>query len=114
MVTKKNIATLIKASALFVVLNFMGGCGQKEIENKEPSFPYFSTSQIADMSNNERQELERRCLGLKNETCDNLKSKEVQSLIETKVGVCKLNAISKNMFNPYQEKEDDKKCEQMR
>ena len=48
----------------------------QEIVKNEAAFPYFTVDEIILLNKNERSELERRCLGLHNQTCTNFKSEE--------------------------------------
>ena len=54
---------------------------------KESKFPSFSVTQIIDMSKNEREELERRCLGVSNSSCSNLS--DAKSKMRARVDSCK-------------------------
>ena len=67
-------------------------CGQQTATApdvpKEPPFPTFTNAQLLDLSKGERQELERRCLGVSNKTCDEFKSDDFKKQDAFRKSMC--------------------------
>lgn len=75
----------------------------QEVLQNEAAFPYFTVDQIILLNKNERDELERRCLGLHNKTCTNFKSEEFLKKDE------QYRALCESSRNVYQAAEDFKR-----
>ena len=58
------------------------------IKSVEPKIPYFSVSDLTKLSKNERQELERRCLGSSHKTCEKLKSEDFKNVMKLEQSFC--------------------------
>lgn len=76
-------------------------CKPVEVEvekTKESPFPYFTTSQLLDLSKNERNELERLCLSnAQKPVCIDLKSDGFKNLEKFRKGMCE----TENDINKY-------------
>ena len=92
-------------------------CGNKDVAvsaPQKPDVPYMSLSQLTELSKNERQELERRCLGVDHPTCTELKGSSLQTQINFKVSSCKVSAAMTGMSNPYAGRQAEAKCDDLR
>ena len=104
----KNIFTLV---ALVVAI---AGCSQQSGEtsvaatSKEPPFPSFSLEQLLDLNKNERAELERRCLGVSNPTCDEFKGDPFKKQDAFRKSLCGVGDTVGNMTGLPRESKCDK------
>lgn len=106
----------MKKSVAPLILLLLTACGQKEsvVEiPKGPPIPTLTVSQILDMSKNERQELERRCLGVTHATCTELKSDSFNKLKDFRIASCKTNAAFKGLSDRYEGIREERKCDEM-
>ncbi len=69
---------------------------------EKPNIPDLKRSEIMELSKNERQELERRCLGVSHPTCIELKSKSFKMLMGLKFTTCEAAAAAKSIIDPYE------------
>lgn len=107
--------TAIKYTLAACVVVLLAACGQKEavIEVPTPPIPTLSVSEIIDMSKNERQELERRCLGVSHETCSNLKSDSFQKRKDLRIAMCKAGASYTGLSDRNKAAREERKCDEM-
>jgi len=98
---------------IFIIFNvFFVACSERQdVQSSatEPSIPNFSVSELTKLSKNERQELERRCLGSSHMTCLNLKSESFKNSIELDKSFCRANNTL-NRMNKYSG-EETKNCD---
>jgi hypothetical protein len=99
---------------LFVVA-LLAACGKNQTENKAevPKVPNLTFDDLTKLSKNEREELERRCLGVSHPTCVQLKGNSLKNHLDLKKSFCKTSAIVKNSADAYQMRIDEAKCEQL-
>jgi len=78
-----------------LLLSLIVGCERRESDSASatptptgPNIPSLDVSQLANLTKNERDEIERRCLGANHPTCDALKSDSFRKLWELKVAHC--------------------------
>lgn len=62
-------------------------------ENRGPEIPILSVNQILDLSKNEFNEIERRCLGARSETCTNMKSESYTTLRDLRKSLCETGRL---------------------
>jgi len=109
---KNSIKLILAASAVAL----LAACGQKEavVEvPKAPSIPTMTVREILDMSKNERQELERRCLGVSHPTCTELKGDSFRQLKDFRISLCRVGAAQKGLYDRYEAAREEKKCDEM-
>lgn len=112
----KNMTQEIRQFIAPILLLMLVACGQKEAAvevPKGPPIPTLNVSQILDMSKNERQELERRCLGVTHPTCTELKSDSFNKLRDFRIASCKTNAAFKGLSDRYEGMREERKCDEM-
>lgn len=104
-----------KISWVLCVVALLVACGKNQTENKaeEPKVPNLTFDDLTKLSKNERQELERRCLGVSHPTCTQLKGSSLQNHLDLKKAFCKTSAIVKNPSDAYQVRIDEAKCEEL-
>ena len=110
---KKIIKYKLAASLLALLM----ACGEKaepKAEPKAPPIPTMSLNEILDMSKNQRQELERRCLGVSHPTCDAFTKGSVERLMNFKISTCKAVAAQKGLYDRFGAERDERKCDEMR
>lgn len=96
----KNIQILLIATMFF-------GCDQKASESSAVKvIPDFNLDALIKLSVNEKNELERRCLGVNHPTCNTLKSKEYKDKIESWRKACMVGAA----FQMENRKKEEDKC----
>lgn len=75
---------LLWATALCLTVAACGdsssGGSSKTSQPSQPNIPSYDLSSVRQLSKNERQELERRCLGIDHPTCTLLKSDSLKRL----------------------------------
>jgi len=82
-------------------LVLLAACGKEDEASSEPKAPLIPTltsTQLIEMSKNERQELERRCLGISHPTCTVLKGDSFNSLKKAYLASCRLRAAQKGFL----------------
>ena len=107
---KLIIATSILASLL--------ACGDQNNANTPPvsatpSIPTYTLNQLLDMTKNERQEIERRCLGITHQTCTDLKSDSFRKLKELRISTCNLDASYKGLSDAGEAARARRKCDDL-
>ena len=110
----KNAIKYTLAAIFFALLTACGEKAEPKAEPKAPSIPTMSVHQILDMSQNQRQELERRCLGVSHPTCDEFAKGSVKRLMELRISLCKVDAAQKGLYDRYGAERDERKCDEMR
>ena len=108
----------MKATVLsLLAVMALSACGQKESSTAaaptEPPFPSFTVAELLKLSRNERQELERRCLGLSNTTCTALKSDSFKNGFNLNMSFCKAGAAQNGLLSRSAGAEAERKCEQL-
>lgn len=93
---------IIKFTLAALVFLFIRACGKRDevvTGPKESMIPNLTVNQILDLTRNERQELERRCLGSSNTTCIELKSELYTTLRDMKISRCETRVAFKDLEN---------------
>jgi len=93
----------VVAGAMVAV--FLSAC-----DNTGGLSPNLSKEEISLMNRNQRSELERRCIGVTNETCFNLSS--VQGSKKSLVDYCKLRVQMRFKIVGAEAEQDIKRCEE--
>jgi hypothetical protein len=107
-----TIKLILAASAIALLV----ACGKKDetiTEPKAPSIPIMTLNEILDMSKNERQELERRCLGVSHPTCTELKGDSFKRSKDFRVSLCRLGAAQKGLYDRSEAAREERKCDEM-
>ncbi len=107
---KLIIATSILASLL--------ACGDQNNASTPqvsatPSIPTYTLNQLLDMTKNERQEIERRCLGVTHQTCTDLKSDSFRKLKEVRISSCNVDASFTGLSDPVEAARKRRKCDEL-
>lgn len=86
------------------------GCSQQDAPVLQ-HLPAMNEAQLAELNRNERQELERRCLGVTHPTCTALKSDFFKQLLNAKLAVCDANAVAQEVAGKdYQAEKTRQQC----
>lgn len=86
------------------------GCSKQETPVVQ-QLPAMNEVQLAELNRNERQELERRCLGVTHPTCTALKSDFFKQLLNVKLAVCDANAVAQEAAGKvYQAEKTRQQC----
>lgn len=108
---------LVEFFSIAIVLILLTACNNNKenalVEPKGPTIPTLSAAQIMDMSKNERQELERRCLGITHPTCTELKGDEFAKLKNRKLQRCRLDASHIYVFDRNEGKRLERLCDEL-
>ena len=97
---KKTLKYILVSSALVL----LAACGKEDEASSEPKaplipiIPTLTADQLIEMSKNERQELERRCLGVSHPTCTALKGNYFKELKMMKLSTCRFRAAQKGFL----------------
>lgn len=87
---------LFWATSLCLVVAACGNSGSvggnSTPQPSQPNIPSYDLSSASDLSKNERQELERRCLGVDHPTCTLLKSDSLKNLDNFSKALCEAQA----------------------
>jgi len=109
----KNSPKSLLVASVFL---FLAACGKKDEVTEEtavPPIPNMTVNQIVKMTKNERQELERRCLGVSHETCTNLKSDEFEKSKAFDLALCRASASMTGLTDRYAGRVEEKKCDDL-
>ena len=118
---------------MIISLSILTACGEKNepvaqkktpnVQKKEPVqtappaqapiIPNLKVDQLLKMSKNERQELERRCLGVSHPTCSELKGDGFRKMMDLEVSYCKSNAARKGLYDRSEGAREERKCNEM-
>lgn len=103
----------IKISLLMGFIVSLVACDNNSAGSRtdSPSIPNYSIDKILDMSKNERQELERRCLGISHQTCSNLSSGSFRERKESRLKICNYKASLEN--DNEKRTREQKKCDEL-
>jgi hypothetical protein len=107
---------LIKLLFAFAIVVSLAACDEQKsvvVETKSPPIPDLTLNQILDMSKNERQELERRCLGVTHKTCTDLKSDSFRRAKEFRIASCNVDASFKGLSDPGAAARARRKCDEL-
>ena len=99
---------LLWATALCLTVAACGNSGSGDSSNtsqpSQPNIPSYDLSSVHQLSKNERQELERRCLGVDHPTCTLLKSDSLKKLENLDRSFCEAevaqNSITGGSLSP--------------
>jgi hypothetical protein len=108
--------TAFKLTLAAITLLMLTACGKKDetvAEPKAPPIPTMTVNQILDMSKNERQELERRCLGISHPTCNELKGDSFKKLKDLRISMCRLGAAQKGLYDRSGAAREERQCDEM-
>lgn len=108
----KKISFVVLVAAVTLV-----ACGNKDVAEsapKKPDVPSISYSELTELTKNERQELERRCLGVDHPTCTELKGSALKNWIELEISSCKVSAAMTGFSDRYAGRQEEAKCDDLR
>lgn len=91
---------LLWATALCLAVTACGNSsssGSNTSQPSQPNIPSYDVSSVRALSKNERQELERRCLGVDHPTCTLLKSDSLKNMDDLDRSFCELE-VSQNQI----------------
>ena len=109
----KLATKLVLALSLATVITACENKNTVQVEPKTPAIPTLTVNQIMDMSKNERQELERRCLGVTHETCAALKSESFETLKRLRISMCNVDASYKGLTDSAEAARARRKCDDL-
>ena len=109
----------MKVALVLTVALTLVACGNKDHDVKEsapkkPDIPNMTLDMLTKLTKNERQELERRCLGVDHPTCTELKGKGLQNHIDVQVYFCKQSASFYELSDKQRAIHEAEKCEDLR
>lgn len=91
-------------------------CGKQEVaveKPKEPQIPELTASELLDMTKNERQEIERRCIGQSHTTCSELKGDSFKKMKDFRISLCRVGAAQTGLSDRYEGAREERKCDDM-
>lgn len=93
---------LLWATALCLTVaacgNSSNGGSSNTSQPYQPNIPSYDVSSVSGLSKNERQELERRCLGVDHPTCTLLKSDLLKAMDNLDQSLCEME-VTQNIIN---------------
>ena len=94
---------LLWATALCLTVAACGNSGSDGSSNtsqpSKPNIPSYDVSSVLQLSKNERQELERRCLGVDHPTCTLLKSNSLKTMEDLDRSSCELEVATNRIIH---------------
>jgi hypothetical protein len=100
----------------FYIITSQVACDSKhdaKVEPKTQLIPKLTLTEIMNMTKNERQELERRCLGVSHETCSLLKSESFENLKRLHISGCIADASMKGLSSAEEGARARRKCDDL-
>jgi len=99
---RKKLALIIAVASGFSV-----------VTNASAQIPSLTLKQILDLSKNERQELERRCLGVSHPTCTELKSESFKKLRDLRISLCRSGASQTGLYDQRKAAKEERECDNL-
>lgn len=115
----KYLMALVIAAFLSACQKSEGTAGQKsegtaeQAAPQQRSIPDLTVDSLLNLSRNERDELERRCLGASHQTCANLKGDSFKKMLELKKAFCRTDASVKGLTDRAAARDAERRCEDL-